>query len=89
MSDTDDRRAEWREPVMTRERALVLSREFVLGLYPERDDRSHPRTTAEMREMLSQMLAIAEFLNGAPNGVDPDILSKILEVVRSIDGQMQ
>lgn len=88
MSETDVALPKGNDTPIGRERALAIARSFVLGLYPDREDRSHPRTTGEMREMLSQMLAIAEFLAGEPTGVDPDTLSKILEVVSSIDASM-
>lgn len=71
-----------------RDKALALARQFVLELYPPADDRSHPRTTTEMREMLSQMLTIAEFLASDPGVPDPQVLDQILEVARSINASM-
>lgn len=68
--------------------ALALARGFVLELYPPAGDRSHPHTTAEIREMLSQILAIAEFLHGEQPPLDPSVLENILETVRSIDTHM-
>lgn len=72
-----------------RDKALAQAREFVLGLYPPRDDRSHPHTTTEMREMLSQMLTIAEFLSVADITLDEPVLREILQVAQSIRDNMQ
>lgn len=77
-----------RDEAQGRERGLVLARQFVLELYPPVDDPRHPHTVTEMREMLSQMLTIAEFLSGEPTQSEEEVLIQLLKAVKEIRDAM-
>ena len=84
MPDTPDRA----DDSMTRSKALALARQFVLEVYPPKDDSRFPVSTGDIREMLSQILTIAEFLSGEIAQVNDNTLAQIRDIVRSIDSHM-